>query len=193
MPPLWKFSRKSKATKNLAAQPRPPKSIPSPTTVQQGSTASTTGSRAVSPTDQKTDPKDGGKILRDLWQEALDNLEDDKKSALKIRFDKNGQVQPCVTDAIQEVVTRIEASFEEYNNGGLKIKNRDGQVLFNVRENGKEILKFALRSKAIIDSGVKFDPTGYCRYQPRFFALRLPSLSIVCMDCDISWPSVRSK
>lgn len=193
MAQLWKFSRKSKAAKNSAAQPHTHKSTPFPTTTQQDLAVSTQGSGAVSPTNQETNPNENGKVLRDLWQEALDNLDDEKKSALKLRFDRNGQVQPCVTDAIQGVVTSIEASFEEYRNSGLKIKDRDGQVLFNVRENGKEILKFALRAKAIIDSGVKFDPTGYCTYSAWFVFTCLPSLSVVCMDCYISRSAVCSK
>ena len=176
MAQLWKFSRKPKAGKNSTAQPHTHKSTSFPTTLQQSSTASTAGSGAVSPTNQETNPKESDKVLRDLWQEALNNLDNEKKLALKLRLNRNGQVQPCVTDAIQRVVTSIEASFEEYMNGGWKIKDRDGKIVFDMRENGKKILKFALRSKAIIDSGVKFDPTGYCMYPAllAFYVLTFP-------------------
>ncbi|KAH8666260.1 hypothetical protein BGZ61DRAFT_121986 [Ilyonectria robusta] len=158
MAPLWKFSRKSKKS---TAQIQAKKSPSFPGTLQQSSVVSASGSDAISPTNQGGGHTESNKALRDLWQEALDNLDDEKKSALKLRFDENGRVQPCVTDAIQGVVTSVETSFEQYRNGGWKFRDRDGKVIFDVRESGKQILRFALRSKAIIDSGVKFDPTGY--------------------------------
>lgn len=160
MAQLWKFSRKSKKS---TAQTQAQKSPSFPGALQQSSVVSVSGSDAISPTSQGGGHTESNKALRDLWQEALDSLDDEKKSALKLRFDENGRVQPCVTDAIQGVVTSVETSFEQYRNGGWKVRDRDGKVIFDVRESGKQILRFALRSKAIIDSGVKFDPTGYCK------------------------------
>jgi hypothetical protein len=193
MAQLLKFSRKLKAPKNSTAQTYTHNPTSFPTTLQQGSTASTPGSGAVSPTNRETGPKKSDKVQRDLWQEALDKLDEKKKLALNLRFDENGQVQPCVTDAIQSVVTSIEVSFEEYRNGGWKITDRNGKVIFDLRENGKKILKFALRSKAIIDSGVKLDPTGYCMYPALLVSSCLSSLSIVCMGYYIPRFTVCSK
>ncbi|KAH8745331.1 hypothetical protein BGZ57DRAFT_238107 [Hyaloscypha finlandica] len=160
--------RKSKEAKSSALQPHLQKSETFPGALEEGPTASTPGPSAANPANPEinltvSNNSTGTPVKppRDLWQEALDNLDEGNKTALKLRFDDNGKVQPPVTKAIEGVITSIEASFEEYRNGGWKIRHRDGRVIFDVRDNGKKILKCALRSKAIIDSGVKFDPTGY--------------------------------
>ncbi|KAK0728328.1 hypothetical protein B0T26DRAFT_672873 [Lasiosphaeria miniovina] len=130
-----------------------------------GPITSVLASSAASPAGRgangSVEEEESSKIFWDLWQKAVDNLDDDKRSALKLNLDEHGQVQPCITNVIQDMVTGVESSFDEYRNGGLKIEDYDAKVLLSVRENEKGTLRFALRSKAIIDSGVKFDPTKY--------------------------------
>ena len=165
MSQFWKFNRRSKSAKKSTSGPdadKADKATPSPDLVQPASSAPAADGGAGRPTMKQSGAQGDGKSLRNLWQEAFDNLDDEKKVALKPCINEKVQPQPCVTEAIHDVVKSIETSFEEYSSSGLKLKNKDGKVLVDLREKGREILRFALRSKAIIDSGVKFDPTGYC-------------------------------
>ena len=170
MSQFWKFNRRSKSAKKSTSGPDADKATPSPVLVQPTSSAPAADGGAGRPTLKEPGAKGDGKTLRNLWQEAFDNLDDENKVALKPCINEKGQPQPCVTEAIHEVVKSIEASFEEYSSSGLKLKNKDGKVLVDLREKGREILRFALRSKAIIDSGVKFDPTGYCMLLTLFYS-----------------------
>ncbi|KAJ5724343.1 hypothetical protein N7488_002378 [Penicillium malachiteum] len=167
MDQLRKFSLRLKNTKSSASKrqhPQAPESVSSsPAAAPQKnsdleSTASTPKSSSTGPLAHQPKPTESDKAPRDLWQEALNHLDEETRSPLKLEGE---QTESCVTNAIQAVVTNVEVLFEEYSNGGRKIKDGDGRITYDVRENGKKVLRFALRTKAIKDSGVKFDPTGY--------------------------------
>ncbi|KAK1238874.1 hypothetical protein MKX08_005935 [Trichoderma sp. CBMAI-0020] len=92
-----------------------------------------------------------------LWKEAAEKLNDEERKVLGLQLD-----QPLsLTAAIDEVAQQVEKACEKYQAGGWKIKRRDERVMVDVRANAKSILKFALRSKGIVEAAVKFDPTGY--------------------------------
>ena len=100
---------------------------------------------------------------RDLWREAVDQLDEKKRKALNLQFDAEGRVDPSASSVIEGIVDKVEKTCEDYKTHRLKIKHPDGRVIVDVRESAKKVLNFALRSKAITDAGVKFDPTGYCK------------------------------
>lgn len=94
-----------------------------------------------------------------LWKEAAEKLNDEEKKILGLQLD-----QPLsLTAAIDEVAQQVEKACEKYQTKGWKIKRSDGSVTVDVRASAKSILKFALRSKGIVEAAVKFDPTGYCK------------------------------
>lgn len=111
----------------------------------------------------------GDRFPRDLWQEAAGSL--DKKQRILLGLlelsNHNGKSSPqSAVGAIEEVVQKTESSLAAYKNS-RKIKRQDGKVLLDVRGNAESILRGTLRVKAIIDAGVKFDPTGYGKIETK--------------------------
>lgn len=93
-------------------------------------------------------------VKRDLWKDAFESLPDDRKEYLRVN-------EGCSTvDAIENVINTTEQKYQEWVEGGLKIRRRDGNDL-NVRDSAEKILNCALQAKDLISKAVSFDPTGH--------------------------------
>jgi hypothetical protein len=96
-------------------------------------------------TDESCQPKN-------LWQDAFDKLDDDKKAILEALGESR--------IIVETVIKQTEEKYKEYKEGGFKIKRGKGKSEINVRDAAKKILKSALRFKYLIDAGVQCDPSG---------------------------------
>ena len=137
------------------------KSGPAISTIVAGST-----SRSV---DESYQPKN-------LWQDAFDKLDDDKKAILEALGDSR--------IIVETVIKQTEEKYKEYKEGGFKIKRGNGKSEINVRDAAKKILKSALRFKDLIDAGVKFDPTGHGNSPS---ALRITFCVLKCQTASSAW------
>ncbi|KAJ5626556.1 hypothetical protein N7528_003983 [Penicillium herquei] len=90
---------------------------------------------------------------RDLWKEAYDNLDIDRKKYLS----SDGA---SATDAISQVIDDTTASYEKWKNSGIKI-NRGSENEIDLRESKENIIRAARNAKDAISAVVSFDPTGY--------------------------------
>ncbi|KAL4890468.1 hypothetical protein BDV59DRAFT_94919 [Aspergillus ambiguus] len=92
--------------------------------------------------------------LDNLWQIAFDKLGDDGKHWLSIGAPSSTE------DAILQVIAETEQKYKEYQEGGLKIRHRDGRV-FNLRDSTLNILESVSKARDLVKSATSFDPTGY--------------------------------
>lgn len=96
--------------------------------------------------------KSGHLHPRDLWQEAFEKLDAEKKEVLTKQRAVGG------ANAVQEVQKMAEDKYIEYRKGD---KGRS-----NVREWAEKTLKAILRFKMVVDAVVVFDPTKYGQNNP---------------------------
>lgn len=104
---------------------------------------------------------------RNLWQDAFDKLDDNKKGVL-------GMQQPSIAGIVEEVIGKTQEKYKDYKASGWKIKIGKGKSEINIRDEAKKILSSALRFKDLVDAGVKFDATGYGNS---------PSIYALCLVC----------
>ncbi|OJI81520.1 hypothetical protein ASPTUDRAFT_58772 [Aspergillus tubingensis CBS 134.48] len=89
-----------------------------------------------------------------LWEVAGERLDENDRKAL-------GLERPLlITDAIKDVIKSTEEKYREYQEGGLKIRKRDGGHI-NVRDSAKNIILHALQAQDLVTKLVSFDPTGH--------------------------------
>lgn len=89
-----------------------------------------------------------------LWEVAGGKLDENDRKAL-------GLERPLlITDAIEGVIKSTEEKYREYQEGGLKIRKRDGGHI-NVRDSAKNIILHALQAQDLVTKLVSFDPTGH--------------------------------
>lgn len=89
-----------------------------------------------------------------LWEVAGEKLNENDRKAL-------GLERPLlITDAIEGVIKSTEEKYREYQEGGLKIRKRDGGHI-NVRDSAKNIILHALQAQDLVTKLVSFDPTGH--------------------------------
>ncbi|GLA95787.1 hypothetical protein AtubIFM61612_008635 [Aspergillus tubingensis] len=92
-----------------------------------------------------------------LWEVAGGKLDENDRKAL-------GLERPLlITDAIEGVIKSTEEKYREYQEGGLKIRKRDGGHI-NVRDSAKNIILHALQAQDLVTKLVSFDPTGHAEY-----------------------------
>ena len=87
---------------------------------------------------------------RDLWQEAFQKLDVNKKAIL------SKQKAPKGANVVQEVEKIAQGKYAEYHKGG------NGKS--KVREGAEKTLKAILRFKSVVDSVVAFDSTHHGKY-----------------------------
>ncbi|PYH73951.1 uncharacterized protein BO88DRAFT_484802 [Aspergillus vadensis CBS 113365] len=89
-----------------------------------------------------------------LWEVAGGKLDENDRKAL-------GLERPLlITDVIKDVIKSTEDKYREYQEGGLKIRKRDGGHI-NVRDSAKNIILHALQAQDLVTKLVSFDPTGH--------------------------------
>ncbi|KUL83146.1 hypothetical protein ZTR_10986 [Talaromyces verruculosus] len=108
-------------------------------------------------------PKGGNSSKpKDLWQAAYDQLDESQKhilSTVEIPFRSNNGT-PQAIDVIDTVIEATKVQYEEYQNGGLKIRRSKGDDI-NLRKILENTINAALSFKEIITSLVAFDPTQH--------------------------------
>lgn len=92
-------------------------------------------------------------VPRDLWKEAYESLDPDRKKYLSVE-------KISATEAINGVIADTTAKYEEWTKGGLKIQLKDGSD-FNVRDSAEKIISAAMNVSDVITKFVSFDPTGH--------------------------------
>lgn len=99
---------------------------------------------------------------RDLWSEAFATLSPEDREFLRpvSGDEKPSDARPQLT-AVENVMARTEAKYEEYCQRGWHMKKGDTTKETNMRIKAKEIICSALQFKGVVDAGLKFDPTGY--------------------------------
>ncbi|KAL8371492.1 hypothetical protein RB595_001334 [Gaeumannomyces hyphopodioides] len=142
-------------------------------------TAPVTGAPVNYAAGHETSGSSSTKQYRDLWNEAVAQLDDDDRRELKIQLNSEGKIDPPVVLVIETIVGQVEAACEKYKNGGWTIRHGDGRLILDVQKSARTILRGALRSKAIVDGGVKFDPTGYSS-----IAWAIISFGLQCVQND---------
>ncbi|KAL2833717.1 hypothetical protein BDW59DRAFT_179437 [Aspergillus cavernicola] len=110
---------------------------------------------------------------RDLWKEAFESLGNDRTRYLPAEGESSAA-------AVDQVIEETSKKYEEWKNGGLKIRRRDGED-FNVRDSAQKILNSAMQFKEIITTVVSFDPTGHASS-----AWTIVSLGLTMVQNDIS-------
>lgn len=112
-----------------------------------------------------TAPKPDGTAnpkVRNLWQEAQEQLSDRQRDILNIsKNDEQLKLPDLSDDILETVIKRTEEEYKNYNLRGWHSKKGDKTRETNVRIQAKEILCSALEFKSFVDSGMKFDPSGY--------------------------------
>lgn len=89
-----------------------------------------------------------------LWEVAGEKLNENDRKAL-------GLDTPLpIEDALERVIKTTKEKYREYQEGGLKIRKRDGGHI-NVRDSAKNILLHALQAQDLVTKLVSFDPTGH--------------------------------
>ncbi|GLB11572.1 hypothetical protein AtubIFM57258_008442 [Aspergillus tubingensis] len=89
-----------------------------------------------------------------LWEVAGERLDENDRNALGL------EPPLLITDAIEGVIKSTEEKYREYQEGGLKIRKRDGGHI-NVRDSAKNIILHALQAQDLVTKLVSFDPTGH--------------------------------
>lgn len=92
---------------------------------------------------------------RDLWREAYEKLDPDRKKYVSTDGASS-------TDAINSVIEETTAKYEQWKKGGLRIHRKGGDDI-NLRESAERIISAAMTAKDVISTIVSFDPTGHGR------------------------------
>lgn len=105
---------------------------------------------------------------KDLWQIAYEKLSDEDQQLLSADqpSSQSNQVADHRKDArtlgrLEEVIRLTEQQYEDYQNGGWKIKQGSGKEDINIRNTAHKILDATLSFKDIISAIAAFDPTNH--------------------------------
>ncbi|THC91982.1 hypothetical protein EYZ11_008538 [Aspergillus tanneri] len=121
---------------------------------------SSTSSHAI-----QTTQLENASIPQDLWQAAYDQLEEKEQAILsKIQVpnppNKDDTNYSQTKVVIDKVIQMTKEQYEEYQRGGLKIRQSTGEDI-NIRKISQQIISAALSFKDIVSAVAAFDPTNH--------------------------------
>ena len=122
-------------------------------------------------------------IQRNLWQEAYDQISEKERDVLSHRRAPDGDVnhQSPTISVVENVIQTTEKRYQEYQEGGLKIRRSSGKDI-DIRGSCQKIINAALSFKDVISAVSAFDPTSHAASAWAVVSLGLT----VCYITDIS-------
>jgi hypothetical protein len=129
------------------------------------SVAPVSASTSASQTSVAQSQSEDSRSPKDLWQSAFDQLDQNEQDVLLQRnisttSNKDDENHLRTTRLINEVIKLTKERYEEYQQGGIKIRRLTGEDI-DLRKMSRKIIDAALSFKDIINAGVAFDPTGH--------------------------------